>query len=240
MEKLIYLLWKKPEQSLDSWRRLMCGELGMALLDSGARSLQFNLVDEAVAAGTALRLVSSPPADGFAAFWLDSAQRRARCEQWLSSTHVRSAGYLVAESCIRDESPVPAVAGARSYGFSLVGFAQRPERLRRADWLRFWLDDYTDIALATLPIFRYVQNVVVRRFNDDAPPLDSIVEESFPPAALTSPCAFYDAENDEEKYQRRLQTVMHGCSRFIDFNRLNSLPMSEYIVQPLGGVSVRQ
>src|SRR5688572_22936117 len=182
MEKLIYLLWKKPEQSLESWRRLMCGELGMALLDSGAKSLQFNLADEAVAAGTALRLVSSPPADGFVAFWLDSAQRRARCEQWLRTTHVRIAGYLVAESCVRDESPVPAAAGARSYGFSLVGFAQRPEELRRADWLRLWLDDYTAIALATLPIFRYVQNAVVRRFSDDAPPLDSIVEESFPPA----------------------------------------------------------
>ena len=93
MEKLIYLLWKSPALTVADWRASMCDELGPALLANGARTLQFNLVDADVAAGDALRRVSSPPADGFVAFWMESAHYRGDCERLLLKQHAAISGF---------------------------------------------------------------------------------------------------------------------------------------------------
>ena len=232
MEKAIYLLWKQPDQSLADWRDRMRGAQGAALLNAGALSLQYNLVDDAVAAGGDLRIITQSPPDGFVAFWMHSANDRARCEQLLRDTHARIAGYLVTESSILHGAECRA-AGERSQGFSLIGFLQRPARLSESEWHRLWLDSHTRVAVETQDTFRYVQNVVTRQLTPDAPPLDALVEEGFPTTALTSPHAFYDAEGNEEKYQRHLQRMMDSCHRFIDFDRINSLPTSEYLIKAL-------
>jgi hypothetical protein len=229
MEKLIYLLWKKPEQTVPAWRGQLRGDLGNALLDAGALSLQCNLVDEGVATGAGLRIVTWPPPDGFVCFWMHSANLRARCEELLRETHARIAGYLVTESCIQHGAEQRAV-GECSQGFSLIGFLRRPQRLSEAEWHRIWLGSHTQVAVETQASFRYVQNVVTRQLTEDAPALGALVEEGFPTAALTSPHAFYDAEGDEEKYQRHLKRMMDSVSRFIDFHELNSLPTSEYLI----------
>lgn len=230
MEKLIYLLWKQPGQPVPDWRVQMCGELGGALLDAGARALQFNLVDADVDAGAGLRIVTSPPPDGFVAFWMDSAVYRQRCEQLLGAAHARIAGYLVTESCIQAGTGRRSV-GQRSQGFSLIGFLQRPPALSEAEWLRVWLEGHTPLAVEVQASFRYVQNRVARRLTADAPALDALVEEGFMDAALTSPQAFYDAVGDEAKFQQRLQRMMDSCRRFIDFRHINSFPTSEYLLQ---------
>lgn len=232
MEKLIYLLWKKPEQPVSAWRARLRGELGAALLDAGALSLQCNVVDEHVAAGESLRIITWPPPDGFVVFWMHSANFRERCEALLRGEHARIAGYLVTESTIQHGVEQRAV-GERSQGFSLIGFLQRPQRLTEAEWHQIWLGSHTEVAVKTQASFRYVQNVVTRRLTEDAPALSALVEEGFPTAALSSPYAFYDAEGDEEKYQRHLQRMMDSCRRFIDFDELNSFPTSEYVVKAL-------
>lgn len=230
MEKLIYLLWKNNDQSEADWRARMRGELGRALLAGGALSLQFNLVDEDVAPGAGLRIINSTPPDGLVMFWMHSANFRAACEQALRGAHARIAGYLVTESCIQDGAGYRA-EGARSQGFSLLGFLQRPPRLSEADWFHWWLDQHTQVAVQTQASFRYVQNVVARRLTADAPPLDALVEEGFPTAALTSQQAFYDAVGSDEKFKERLQRMLDSCHRFIDFDALNSLPSSEYVIR---------
>jgi len=234
MEKLIYLLWKSPDRADSAWRAQLRGELGQALLDNGALSLQFNLVDEDVASGAGLRIITQTPPDGLVMFWMRSANDRRDCEHLLRENHARIAGYLVTESCIQDGAEFRA-PGQRSQGFSLLGFLQRPPRLSVAEWFHWWLDQHTPVAVQTQASFRYVQNVVARRLTEDAPPLDALVEEGFPSAALTSQHAFYDAEGDEEKFQARLQRMMDSCRRFIDFDQLNSLPSSEYLIRAPDG-----
>jgi hypothetical protein len=228
MEKVFYTLWKEPGESVAAWRDRLRGPLGAALLASGATSLQVNIVDEAVEDGKALRLVSRSVPDGFVAFWTDSANYRADCERLLRASHRAVAGYLVTESCIKDDKP--GTAGERSSGFSLIGFLQRPPRLSVGQWLDIWLGSHTQVAVETQSTFRYVQNVVARQLTDDAPVLDAIVEEGFPSVALNSPAAFYDAEEDQKKFERNHRRMMDSCHRFIDFDRLDSLPMSEYLV----------
>ena len=229
MEKLIYLLWNRADRPVEAWRSAMLNLAGGRLVEAGARGLQFNLVDSDVARGTGLRIVTQPPPDGFVAFWLPTANRRAAAESILADSHARIAGYLVSESTI-----LPGVGrrgpGRRSDGFSLIGFLQRPSRLTKPEWLKIWLGSHTDVAVETQSTFRYIQNVVTRRLTDDPPPLDALVEEGFPTEALDSPQAFYDAVGDEAKYRHHLKRMMDSCHRFIDFDRINSLPTSEYVI----------
>jgi hypothetical protein len=227
MEKLFYTLWKDPGENAAAWRDRLRGSLGRELVANGALSLQVDIVDEGVADGTALRLTSRPAPDGFVAFWMNSANYRRDCERLLRTTHQTIAGYLVTESCIKDD-PSRSAAAERSFGFSLIGFLRRPPRLTERQWLEIWLGSHTRVAVETQSTFRYIQNVVVRELTEDAPMLDAIVEEGFPPSALSDPAAFYDAVGDSEKFERNHRRMMDSCNRFIDFDRLDSLPMSEY------------
>ena len=228
MEKLIYTLWRPANISVADWRAAILGVAASGLPKAGARDVQFSLVDEDVDAGKGLHLVTRDVPDGVITFWLDSAYYRQASENLLSE-HCRSiAGYLVAESRIKDEREDE--SGKRADGFNLIGFLRRPPRLSREDWLKIWLGSHTAVAVETQPTFRYVQNLVVRPLTEDAPELDALVEEGFPLGALDNPAVFYDAVGDEKKHAENHKRMMESCQRFIDFDRIDSLPMSRYRV----------
>lgn len=56
--------------------------------------------------------------------------------------------------------------------------------------------------------------------------------ECFPAAAMTDPQACFDAAGDEVKFRRSLQAMIGSCQRFIDFDRIDLVPASQYIVRP--------
>jgi hypothetical protein len=233
VEKLIYLLWKRPQENAQDWSARLRGPIADGLLKDGAKSVQVDAVDDAVAAGAGLRLESRPVPDGLVMLWMDTANRRQACEQRLAASSARIAGYLVTESRVKDQPPVTVAEGERSWGFSLIGFLQRPPRLTNDEWLKIWLGSHTAVAIETQPTFRYVQNVVTRRLTEDAPVLDALVEEGFPVQALNDPAAFYDAVGNPQKHEANHARMMESCYRFIDFDRIDSLPMSEFMVKRL-------
>lgn len=233
MEKLFYLLWKSPAETISQWSARVRGSLAQTVLARGALSFQANLVDDDVSAGAGLRLLNRAVPDGLVSVWVESANLRAGIEFALRDGHARIAGYLVTESTMKDRAPASADSRSRSAGFSLIGMLQRPPRLTEQEWLRIWLGSHTQVAIETQPTFRYVQNVVTRALTEDAPELHAIVEEGFPTAALTDPAAFYDAVDDAEKHAANHRRMMESCHRFIDFDRIDSMPTSEYLVQPL-------
>ncbi len=104
----------------------------------------------------------------------------------------------------------------------------RMDELSRDEWLALWQRDHTQVAIDTQATFGYRQNLVVRPLSAGAPAIDAVVEENFPPEAMTSQAAFYDAGDDPELLQRRRAAMLESCRRFIDFDRLDCLPMSEY------------
>lgn len=228
MEKLIYTVWRPANLSVAQWRTAILGVAASGLPKAGARDVQFSLVDEDVEAGKGLHLVTRDVPDGVITFWMDSAYYRQPAEHLLSENCRRIAGYLVAESRIKDEQAD--AQGARAGGFNLIGFLRRPPRLSREEWLKIWLGSHTAVAVETQPTFRYVQNLVVRPLTEDAPELDSLVEEGFPIGALDNPAVFYDAVGDEKKHAENHERMMVSCRRFIDFDRIDSLPMSRYRV----------
>jgi hypothetical protein len=59
------------------------------------------------------------------------------------------------------------------------------------------------------------------------------VEENFPPEAMTDDHAFYATGGDDEVLQQHMTEMMASCARFIDFDTIDVIPMSEYLVMPL-------
>lgn len=229
MEKLVYLLWKKPGDSAEGLRERLRGPVADALLAAGAHRVRISVVDAEVAPAAGLRQVNSKPAfDAVLSLWVDTAVRQARYEAVFADELARHAGYLVCESePIRHAARAPA-DGSRVEGMCQVVLLQRPPRLPREEWLRIWQGSHTQVAIDTQSTFGYRQNVVVRPLTYGAAHYDAIVEENFPAAAMSSQHAFYDAVGDEAKYKANLKAMIDSCTRFIDFDRIDVIPTSEY------------
>ena len=232
MEKLIYLLWKPESASSDSLRDQLLGVTAKAVFDAGALKLQIDVADSAVAPAAALRLMNTRPLpDALATLWLHSHLERKPVEKALDAAAPRVAGYLVAES-----EPIPNVKqrardGERTPGYAQIALIQRPPRIDPEHWLQIWQGSHTAVAKETQSTFRYVQNAVIRSITYGAPRFDAIVEECFPEAAMTSQHAFYDAVGSDARLTANRARMMESTARFIDFDRIDVIPMSEYVVK---------
>lgn len=229
MEKLVYLFWKRVGDTPEALRERFRGALGQALLDSGARHVRLGIVDGDVAPAASLRMENSGPGfDGVLSLWVDSSVWRARHETLLKPEVDRFHGYLVCESePIRHAERAPG-DGSRVEGMCQVVLLQRPPRIAVEDWFRVWQGSHTQVAIDTQSTFGYRQNVVLRALTYAAPHYDAIVEENFPAAAMSSPHAFYDAVGDDARMQAHLKAMMDSCARFIDMDRIDVIPTSEY------------
>jgi len=228
MEKLVYLLWKRPgDPNNDALRDRLLSGLPAALAAAGASRLKLCVTDADVAAGASLHLGAHRP-DGLASFWLECIQDRGPAEALLTDAVGRLAGYLVVESQPLRLADDPARIGRRTPGFSLVGCIEPAAGVSHAAFIERWETVHRDVAIATQSTFSYVRNEVVRAVTKDAPPWQGIIEEGFPDAALSDPRAFYDAVGDEPKYRENLRKMMESCGAFLSLPDVDSHPMSEY------------
>lgn len=225
----MYALWKPAGVDAAEFCQQLRGPVQQALLKSGVRNLRLNLVDAEIAPAEGLRQVNSRPAwDALVSMWVDTAIRRSDQEAVLAGCSERFHGYLVTESEPIVNDKHPAEPGQRVAGMNQVVFLQRPQRLSYQHWLDIWHGSHTQVAIDTQSTFGYRQNVIVRPLTYAAPHYDAIIEENFPAAAMTSQPAFYEAEGDDDKFKRNLQAMMDSCARFIDFDKIDVIPTSEY------------
>ncbi len=227
MEKLIYALWKGPEDYKEFNKRLL-GPLRKKLEKLGADRLQVNVVDDTVAPGASMRQENLRPGPAaVVSFWLNSSHIRGPFEKALEAEAPRIAGYAVTESTV-----IPITDrqkdGARTRGFSQVSMIHRPQRLSLEAFLDVWLNSHTRVGVETQSNFYYCQNIVNRVLTRGAPQFQCIVEECFPMDALTSAEAFYDAKGNPALYQARLDEMMTSCGRFIDFDGCDVIITSEF------------
>jgi hypothetical protein len=230
VEKIIYLITRQNKQNRTDFTKLMTQHIVPQLVAAKPLGLKVNIADEAVAAGDAMAMESiSPKTDAIVSIWLDSSINRGPIENILTAKVTRYAGYLVTESCpLQNTQQIP-LLGERTAGFAQVALLQRPARLSVEQWIDIWQYSHTKIALETQSTFSYTQNLVVRPLTASAPEINAIVEESFPLPALTDQAVFYDAKDDDAKLAKNSQTMMESCARFIDFDKINVCPTSEYI-----------
>ena len=212
----------------------MLSTLGPALAALDAvRGLRVCVADSAVAPGAGRRIESHPPTpDAVLSLWVNYAEQRHLWEPLINSAVARWTAYLVAEAePLINRVAHPRALGERMYGMCHVVFMSPPAAMDRDEWLSVWKESHTQVAIDTQSTFGYRQNVVVRRLTDDTPTCHAIVEENFPPQAMTDDHAFYATGGDEAVLEKHVNAMMESCSRFIDFAQIDVVPMSEYLLK---------
>jgi hypothetical protein len=233
MEKVVYLAWRDPATPVEDWSRALRGRAAPALVAAGARGVQVNVADGAVA-GAFLRLAElDPQPEAVVSVWVDSARDAARAplDAALTAEAARIAAYVVTES-----EPVPNIAhpappGERTPGFANLALLRRPADMTPAAWIDAWHNGHTDVANETQSTFGYVQNVVTRPLTADAPAVDAVVEELFPIEALTDMHAFFAAADDDE-LTRNLARMTESTARFGADRTIDVIPTSRYVILP--------
>ena len=231
MEKVVYLVWKTASQPAAEFAERM-RTLPRALLAAGTHRGRINIADADVARATGLRQVLlKPQPEAIVQVWMDSAiaRLRQRVDAALAGACDHFVPYLVTESQPIVNEEHPARPGQRTFGFAQVALLRRPASLAYADWLDIWHNSHTQVAVETQSTFEYVQNVVVRALTPEAPAIDAIVEECFPPEAMTDFKAFFDAPGDEPKFKANFMRMLQSVARFIEPGRLDVIPTSQYV-----------
>ena len=235
----MYPLWRAAgETGNDALRDRLVGDLGPALAAvSGVHGVRIAVADSDVQAAAGRRMQSSDSVpDAVLSMWVDDAGAAPAWGALIDAAVGRRTGYLVAEAePLVSTGTHPSAPGDRVYGMCQLVFMNRPAGQDREDWLAIWKDSHTRVAIDTQSTFGYRQNVVVRAIVPGTPACDALVEELFPPEAMDSDHAFYATGGDQALLQQRRQEMVESCARFIDFARIDVLPMSEYLLRPLLG-----
>jgi hypothetical protein len=213
--------------AVGEFRHRVLGDTARAILALGVRGLAVNLADDLAVPG--LRIGRLEPT-GTVSVWMDTALARAPIEQALAAATSRLAGWLALESVplVNTKHVVP--LGERIPGLYTVAFLEKPDALSYEEWLDRWQGHHTTVAIETQSTFAYVQNVLARAVTPDAPPWAAIVEEAFPAEASTDPMVFYAAATPQQLAANQ-QRMMDSCATFIDFARIETHPMSAYVLR---------
>ncbi|MEE8311442.1 MAG: hypothetical protein V3R77_04235 [Candidatus Binatia bacterium] len=231
MEKLAYILWKPADRSAEEFGRAMRTEVAAGLHEAGARRLSVNVADEHVTQAQAARITRlDPPIAGLVTFWLDVSGDRDAHERLLGEATERLAGYLVLEAVPILNTTHTAELGERTPGINMVACIERPERLTHEAWIHHWFGHHRTVACETQWSYAYVRNEVVRPLTDDAPPWAGIVEEGFPAEAVTDPMLWYKADGSQQRLEENLGRMIESVNAFLDIDRVESNPMSEYLI----------
>lgn len=236
MEKWVYPLWKRPDQTVDELRDTLLAELSpklTALVD--VHGLRVCVADSAVSPASGRRMESCKPVpDAMLSLWVNSGGVAPAWETLVDQYVARKTAYLVAEAePLVSQLLHPSKSGERVYGMCQVVFLSSPAGMDRDDFLAIWKDSHTQVAIDTQSTFGYRQNLVVRTQDGDARHCDAIVEENFPPEAMEDDHIFYATGGDKDVLQQHMQAMMDSCTRFIDFAKIDVIPMSEYLIEPL-------
>jgi hypothetical protein len=228
MEKLVYVLWQSPDAGAEDFAdRVRAAASGWSRL--GARKISVNVVDRFVEPALAVRLTRlDPPPSALASFWMDACDDRGAIEQDLVGLTGRLAGYLVVESVPLVNKTHLAPLQDRTPGTNMIALIERPGRIPYDRWIAHWHGHHKRVALETQCTYAYVRNVVVRSLTADAPPWAGIVEEGFPSEAVTDPMLWYRAEGSPETLQKNMGRMIESVQAFLDIDRVESHPMSEY------------
>jgi hypothetical protein len=227
MEKLAFQLWKKDDDSLETFKEALLKNLSK---DIGGLvlELQINVADADVEPANDLVQSNYPPSPNAVIFMKVKSYFLAdTLESHLQKVTKKIHGFVVSESVILDDTEKSPL-GSRSEGFSQVVFLEKPETMSAFDWFDHWTNYHTKIAIQTQSNFIYVQNTIVRSLQNASPSFIAIIEECFPSEAMTDPEVFYNAKNNPQQFAKHVQIMMDSCEKFIDFKKIEVIPTSRY------------
>jgi hypothetical protein len=234
MEKVVYALWRDPGEPRERFNARVL-DVAPRMAEACA-ALRLNLQDDAVAASRSPRLAStSPQMEAVVQAWVEAARDEVRkpLESLLATASARFAGWLACESTPLANTRHPPAPGRRTEGFSQIAFLGRPPRLTWEAWREIWQSSHTAVAIETQSTFEYVQNLIVRPLTYAAPSYAAIVEECFPPAAMTEESVYFDALEAPERLRAHQARMAESCASFIDFDRIDCIPTSQFEIKRL-------
>jgi hypothetical protein len=222
MEKLVYVLFGPVSTTPEA--------LARELEAHGARRIAVNVSDAHVAAKLGSRITRlEPTLGGVVSFWQNDALDRAALERTLRAASSRIAGYSVLESVALANTTHTAKPSQRTPGINMIACIAPKAGQPLDAWLEHWLEEHRRVALETQATYAYVRNIVVRALTPDAPPWKGIVEEGFAAETVGDPMAWYKAGGSQDKLQANLGRMIASCQKFLELERVESHPMSEYL-----------
>ena len=227
MEKIVYLVWKRDGESIESFRDRLVGDVAKQLLAGGVSGLIANVSDlrEQVGKGTSQYLGEGKSIAASVSVWVDSIDLRGTVEEALRAIASRVDGYLVTESMPLRCPDRDWKDGTVSPGVTLWTAFPKPERLSDEAFYERWHGHHTPLSFEIHPLWEYTRNAVARVLTPGAPPYRAIVEERFRTLDdLLDPNKFFGAP---ENIQRGLVDI----ATFTDFESINTAPMSEWIIK---------
>jgi hypothetical protein len=234
MEKVLYVLWREPGVDREAFSKMLLTEISGQLLDLGVHGLQVNVNDDVVAGADGIYHVHThPQMEALLHVWVDCSIPRFRkpVDDVVAKAGGRWEAYLTTEAYpLLDANPVE--PGARSNGWTHIGFGRRHNDMSYSEWVREW-QRHTEVALTHQTIWCYQQNEIIRPLTPNAPAYSAMVEESFPMEALTDPKVFFGAPGDEEKYQKNFKAMIESATAFSDMGAVDIFPTSKYIIKPV-------
>ena len=228
MEKVIALL--RDDECGDDWCTQLRGPVADRILAMDVAGLSVNVRDDAVRGSLMTLTTLDPPVVAVVSLWTDQSY----------GPQVRDAITVLAEQCeataaylVTESTPLPPPAtelGQRTTGLANVALLRRPAHLDRDGWLARWQLDHTSVAIETQSTFGYTQNTVWRALTPEAPPIDGIVEELFPAAAITDLHAFFGAADDADLHDR-MSRMIASTSAFGANENIDTVPTSRYVLR---------
>ena len=235
MEKLVYGLWRRPDQDLAPIREALLTDVAPALLGLGVDGLRI-CVEEPD--GIAYRVGQNPDGSLLAAsvsLWLDSYDNRGPHEDAIARAGAQAFGWIVAESVARaygEHRTWP--DGERSPGLSITTFFDKKAGVDDDTFYRIWHGEHTPLSFVIHPFWLYVRNQALRPITPGAPSVRGIVYEAVPTDQdMLDFTRFFGCADDPSKLTDQIKIVDDHMDTFGNRADLQCVPMREWIFKTI-------
>jgi hypothetical protein len=235
VEKLVYGLWRRPDQDLGAVRDALLTRVAPALLDLGVDGLRIEVEEPA---GRVLRTGTNPDGSllcGSVSLWLASYDERGPHEAALAEAGTQAYGWIVAESVAKaygDQRTWP--DGEQSPGMSILTFFDKGPGVADADFYRIWHGEHTPLTFDLHPFWLYVRNQVLRTVTPGAPPVRGIVYEAVPTDEdLTDLTRLFGCPGEPERLMDQIAIVDNHMRTFGNTDTLQCVTTREWIFKTL-------
>jgi hypothetical protein len=235
VEKLVYGLWRRPDQDLDALRDALLTQVAPALLALGVDGLRIEVEEPA---GRVLRTGTNPDGSllcGSVSLWLGSYDDRGPHEAALAEAGTQAYGWIVAESVAKaygDQRTWP--DGEQSPGMSILTFFDKGPGVSDADFYRIWHGEHTPLTFDLHPFWLYVRNQVLRAVTPGAPSVRGIVYEAVATDEdLTDLTRLFGCPGEPERLMDQIAIVDNHMHTFGDTDTLQCVTTREWIFKTL-------
>ena len=231
MEKLVYGLWRRPDQDLGRLRTDLLERVAPVLLDLGVGGLRVCVEEPA---GHSYRVGANPDGSLLAAcvsLWIDSYDNRGPHEDALALAGADAYGWIVAESVARgygEHRTWP--DGEQSPGLSITTFFDKKAGVDDDTFYRIWHGEHTPLSFEIHPFWLYVRNQTLRPITPGAPSVRGIVYEAVPTDAdMLDFTRFFGCPGEPDRLAAQIKVVDDHMNTFGNTATLQCIPMREWI-----------